>query len=100
MSTSQKPDREGWYWFLPNDAYPIPSVVHVAVLLNGQFPKLIAEFPSGPVPVDNLAGGDWERIEVPHWMFRKALAKILDFEHEWDSLGIDAEHDATSEKES
>ena len=86
--TNRKPNRPGWYWFLPDENCPTPTgflrLDRPAVLLVSQdkytrdmpSAKFVVKFPSGTISVDDLSG-DWERLKEPYWMQRKVLKRLV-----------------------
>lgn len=84
-----RPNRPGWYWFLPDKACPTPTGLlrldKPVVLLVGQelynlegpVKRLVVRFGLGPTNmlyVDDMSG-DWEVCKEPKRMRREALRR-------------------------
>lgn len=80
-----KPTRPGWHWFLPDERCPTPTgllrIDKPVVLLVGpeRFTRdgrsrLVVRFPNATLYVDDMSG-DWERIDEPPLMKRKAMER-------------------------
>lgn len=89
MTESNQPTGPGWHWFLPDERCPTPTgllrldcpVVLMVGFDNGtpagDPPKLCVRFPGSMLWVENMSG-DWEAIDAPERMRKKALERILD----------------------
>ncbi len=83
-----KPQRVGWYWFLPDESCPTPTgllrpdkpvVVLVGVdKVTRDMPpsRFVVRFPQAMMFVDDMSG-DWEPIEEPWRMRQEALKRIM-----------------------
>ena len=83
-----KPQRVGWYWFLPDEHCPTPTGLlrldKPVVLLVGvdkvtrDMPpqRFVVRFSTGMMFVDDMSG-DWEPIEEPERMKQEALKRII-----------------------
>lgn len=78
-----KPQKAGWYWFLPDERCPTPTGLlrldKAVVLLVGvddvtrgvSLPRLIVRLSTATLLVDDMSG-DWEPIEEPERMRQEA----------------------------
>lgn len=81
-----KPNKPGWYWFLPDENCPTPTgllrldkpvVVLVGVdKVTRDMPpsRCVVRFPNEMLYCDDMSG-DWERIEEPKAMAKKARSR-------------------------
>lgn len=83
-----KPQRIGWYWFLPDEHCATPTgvlrldkpvVVFVGVdKVTRDMPpaRFVVRFPQAMLFVDDMSG-DWEPIVEPKRMKQEALKRIM-----------------------
>lgn len=83
-----KPEKPGWYWFLPDENCPTPTgllrIDRPVVVLVGQESydragppkKLVVRFSWDNMLFVDEMSGDWEQCREPNRMRQKAMKRI------------------------